>query len=93
MSAAAAVFMLVGRGESGAASLGKRANLKVPCAAGRTQTRSNHLLERPLLIRRRRRRRPLAGPERRDLRPQRRILALQRTSFKSQRREVAARSQ
>ena len=54
---------------------------------------SNHLLERPLLIRRRRRRRPLAGPERRDLRPQRRVLALQRTSLKSQRREVAARSQ
>ena len=54
---------------------------------------SNHLLERPLLIRWRRRRRPLAGPERRDLRPQRRVLALQRTSLKSQRREVAARSQ
>ena len=104
---AAAVFMLVGRfgqrsrRESGARrvwaqtgdSWASSKNFKVPCAAGRTQTRSNHLLERPLLIRRRRRRRPLAGPERRDLRPQRRVLALQRTSLKSQRREVAARSQ
>ena len=81
------------RDQDSGPSLGKRANLKVPCAAGRTRHGSNHLLERPLRFRRRRGRRPLAGSQRGDLRAQRRVLALQRTSFKRQRREVAARPQ